>query len=71
MRVLDKDLRTWEAYIYTEMLIKNLLTSLYVITELQNPAIRERHWIELMVATKVIILTTSPNFRQKNYLLQK
>ncbi len=68
MRVLDKDLRTWEAYIYTEMLIKNLLTSLRAITELQNPAIRERHWIELMVATKVTILTAFFQFNAKKKL---
>ena len=53
MRILDKDMRNWEAFLETEGMIKNLLTSLRAITELQNPAIRERHWVELMHATKV------------------
>lgn len=55
MRTLDKEVRVWAPYIHCENLIKNLLTSLRAITELQNPAIRERHWIELMQATKVIM----------------
>lgn len=58
MRTLDKDMRNWEAYIETEGMIKNLLTSLRAITELQNPAIRERHWVELMHATKVRLYFT-------------
>lgn len=53
MRTLDKDMRNWEAFVETEGMIKNLLTSLRAITELQNPAIKERHWVELMHATKV------------------
>ncbi|XP_055614548.1 dynein beta chain, ciliary, partial [Uranotaenia lowii] len=53
LRQLDKDLRTWYPYLHIEAVLKNLLTSLRAITELQNPAIRERHWMELMQATKV------------------
>lgn len=54
IRALDKDVREWEPYIYVEMILKNLVTSMRAITELQNPAIRERHWIELMKATKLL-----------------
>lgn len=53
MRNFDKDMKTLRPYLETEALIKNLLTSLRAIMELQNPAIRERHWTELMLATKV------------------
>lgn len=53
MRNFDKDMKVLKPYSETEAMIKNLLTSLRAITELQNPAIRERHWTELMVATKV------------------
>ncbi|KOB79417.1 Uncharacterized protein OBRU01_00328 [Operophtera brumata] len=42
-----------EPYIAIEGTIKNLMTSLRAVTELQNPAIKDRHWIELMMATKV------------------
>ena len=31
-----------------ENVVKNMLTSLRAVTELQNPAIRERHWQQLM-----------------------
>lgn len=32
-----------------------MLTSLRAVGELQNPAIRERHWHQLMTSTKVTI----------------
>lgn len=46
-------MRVWDAYVNLEATLKNLLTSLRAVTELQNPAIRERHWKQLMEATKV------------------
>lgn len=53
LRNLNKEMRNWEPYTYLEGKLKNLITSLRAITELQNPAIRERHWTELMQATQV------------------
>ena len=53
LRTLDKNVRHWQPYIYLEGLLKDLVSSLRAITELQNPAITERHWIELMQITKV------------------
>ncbi|XP_022817840.1 dynein beta chain, ciliary-like [Spodoptera litura] len=53
LRQLDKDMRSWEPYGVTESTIKNLMTSLRAVTDLQNPAIKDRHWLELMMATKV------------------
>ncbi|KAJ8945230.1 hypothetical protein NQ318_011210 [Aromia moschata] len=53
IRQMDKEIKGWDVYIQMEAMIKNMLTSLRAVTELQNPAIRERHWIELMQATKV------------------
>ncbi|XP_031327312.1 dynein beta chain, ciliary-like [Photinus pyralis] len=52
-RLMDKEVRGWNVYIEMEATIKNMLTSLRAVTELQNPAIRDRHWIQLMQATKV------------------
>ncbi|KAJ0173728.1 hypothetical protein K1T71_010877 [Dendrolimus kikuchii] len=52
LRQLDKDMRVWEPYLAIEGTIKNLMTSLKAVTDLQNPAIKDRHWIELMMATK-------------------
>ncbi|TMW47086.1 hypothetical protein DOY81_007829 [Sarcophaga bullata] len=53
LRALDKNMRNWDPYVYTENSLKNLMTSLRAVTELQNPAIRDRHWQELMRTTQV------------------
>ncbi|GFN78401.1 dynein heavy chain 9, axonemal, partial [Plakobranchus ocellatus] len=53
IRALDKEMRAWDAYIGLENVVKNMLTSLRAVSELQNPAIRDRHWQQLMAATKV------------------
>ena len=53
IRGLDKEMRTWNAYIGLETTVKNMLTSLRAVGELQNSAIRERHWQQLVQATKV------------------
>lgn len=53
MRQMDKGVRQWPPYLYAEASLKNLVTSLRAITELQNVAIRDRHWLELMHATGV------------------
>ncbi|KAK7573934.1 hypothetical protein V9T40_011125 [Parthenolecanium corni] len=53
IRALDKEMRLWETFIALERTVKNTLTSLKAVSELQNPAIRERHWHQLMTSTKV------------------
>lgn len=53
LRGLDKEMRPWEPYVHMENSLKNLMTSLRAVTELQNPAIRDRHWFELMQTTGV------------------
>ncbi|AWP17229.1 putative dynein heavy chain 9 axonemal [Scophthalmus maximus] len=53
IRSLDKEVRGWEAYTGLDSKVKNLLTSLRAVAELQNPAIRARHWNQLMAATGV------------------
>lgn len=52
---LDKDVRHWELYTNIEAQVRNMMASLRAVSELQNPAIRDRHWRELMAETKVII----------------
>jgi len=34
-------------------MVKNMITSLRAVVELQSPAIRDRHWQQLMTATGV------------------
>lgn len=53
IRALDKEMRSWDTYISLEATVKNTLTSIRAVGELQNPAIRERHWNQLMKSTKV------------------
>jgi len=45
--------RTWSVYSGAESTVRNMMTSLKAVTELQNSAIRERHWQQLMNATGV------------------
>ena len=65
IRALDKEMRAWDTYTGVENVVKNMLTSLRAVSELQNPAIRERHWQQLMAATKVNVLMT---YQRKIYL---
>jgi dynein heavy chain len=46
-------MRLWDAFNGLEVTVKNMLTSLRAVGELQNPAIRDRHWQQLVTATKV------------------
>lgn len=52
LAALDKEMRSWDAYINLDSTVKNMLTSLRAVAELQNPSLRERHWGQLLVATK-------------------
>lgn len=53
IRSLDKESRAWDVFGGLDGEVKNMITSLRAVGELQNPAIRDRHWHELMQATKV------------------
>lgn len=53
IRSLGKLIRSWQPFIYIEKMLRNLVTSLRAITELQNTAIKDRHWLELMKSTGV------------------
>ncbi|XP_041830036.1 dynein heavy chain 9, axonemal-like isoform X1 [Melanotaenia boesemani] len=53
IRGLDKEVRAWQAFTGLDSRVKNILTSLRAVAELQNSAIRARHWHQLMAATGV------------------
>ncbi|XP_037666336.1 dynein heavy chain 17, axonemal [Choloepus didactylus] len=53
VRSLDKEMKTWDAFVGLDNTVKNMIMSLRAVSELQNPAIRDRHWQQLMVATQV------------------
>ena len=46
-------MRPWHAYAGLETTVKNMITSLRAVGELQNSAIRDRHWDQLVEATRV------------------
>ena len=53
IRGLDKEMRNWNAFLGLESAVKNMLTSLRAIGELQNSAIRDRHWDQLVKVVRV------------------
>uniref|UniRef100_A0A8C9NDF6 Dynein axonemal heavy chain 17 n=1 Tax=Serinus canaria TaxID=9135 RepID=A0A8C9NDF6_SERCA len=48
IRSLDKEVKSWNAFTGLDSSMKNMITSLRAVSELQNPAIRDRHWQELV-----------------------
>ena len=63
IRGFDKEMRDWNLFKGLETTVKNMLTSLRAVGELQNPAIRDRHWEQLVQATKVrFIMTDETSF---------
>ncbi|KAM7420609.1 hypothetical protein PAMA_015032 [Pampus argenteus] len=55
---LDKEARVWDVYSGLDLYVKNLLTSLQVVSQLQNLAIRERHWVQLIRITQMDFTVT-------------
>ncbi|NWR75951.1 DYH9 protein, partial [Centropus unirufus] len=53
IRNFDKEMRAWDAFTGLDSKVKNMLMALKAVAELQNPAIRERHWNQLMQTTGV------------------
>ncbi|XP_006734337.1 dynein heavy chain 17, axonemal [Leptonychotes weddellii] len=53
VRSLDKEMKSWDAFVGLDNTVRNMITSLRAVSELQNPAVRDRHWQQLMQATQV------------------
>lgn len=72
---LDKETRIWDLYAHVEAQVKNMMSSLRAVSELQNPAIKYRHWQELMAETRVrryniiLIFTTFHIYNRKKISL--
>ncbi|XP_053089780.1 dynein axonemal heavy chain 11 isoform X1 [Pangasianodon hypophthalmus] len=58
MQSLDKDARGWDVYVGLDHALKDLLTALRAVTQLQNSAMRERHWAQLATAMRVDFTVT-------------
>ncbi|XP_056152705.1 dynein axonemal heavy chain 17-like [Lampris incognitus] len=50
---LDKEMRAWDAFTGLDSMVSNMMISLQAVGCLKNSAIRQRHWLQLMMATKV------------------
>ncbi|XP_042314347.1 dynein axonemal heavy chain 11-like [Sceloporus undulatus] len=70
MKTLDKEVRIWDLYIGLESTVKNLLISLRAVNELQNVAVRERHWEQLMAATGVCFVMNEDTTLGELFALQ-
>lgn len=46
-------MRVWDAYTGLEGAVKDMTTVLRAVAELQSPALRDRHWHQLMKAIGV------------------
>ncbi|KAM9310019.1 dynein axonemal heavy chain 11 [Pholidichthys leucotaenia] len=58
IRNLDKEARVWNVYSGLDLYVKNLLTSLRAVSQLQNLAIRERHWVQLICTIQINFTVT-------------
>uniref|UniRef100_A0A7N6BNC5 AAA+ ATPase domain-containing protein n=1 Tax=Anabas testudineus TaxID=64144 RepID=A0A7N6BNC5_ANATE len=58
IRNLDKEARVWDVYSGLDLYVKNLLTSLQAVNQLQNLAVRERHWVQLIRITQMNFIVT-------------
>ncbi|KAL7886390.1 hypothetical protein AOLI_G00041110 [Acnodon oligacanthus] len=58
MQVLDKEARGWAVFEGLDCRLRDLLTSLRAVAELQNTAMRDRHWTLLVKATGVDLTLT-------------
>ena len=51
VRALDKFVKNWGVYKGCEERVKDMMTSLPLVSDLAHPSMRERHWKQLMRAT--------------------
>ena len=58
VRGFDKTMRPWHAYNGLDTTVKNMITSLRAVGELQNSAIRDRHWdqVEFPQFSRVLLI---------------
>jgi len=52
IKTLNKNVRNYEVFKMLEDTIKAMLTSLPLVNDLHHPAMRDRHWKQLMTATE-------------------
>ncbi|KAF8562195.1 hypothetical protein P879_07654 [Paragonimus westermani] len=55
IHTMDKDVKQWPMFQGLEAELKDLNASVTAVRDLQNPAVKERHWMELMADTDRVI----------------
>ncbi|KAL5110547.1 Dynein beta chain ciliary [Taenia crassiceps] len=55
LRSMDKDVKKWPVYKGLEAALKDIGASMSAVGDLQNPAVKDRHWVELMHDTGAVI----------------
>ncbi|KAJ3292200.1 hypothetical protein HDU79_001606 [Rhizoclosmatium sp. JEL0117] len=58
LRRMDKEIKGWDVYSGLDQMVKDMITSLRAVGELRSPAIRDRHWKQLMKTTGVTFVLT-------------
>jgi dynein heavy chain len=53
VKALPKRVREEDCFKGVDLLVKNFLVSVPLVADLRSPAMRDRHWEQLMEATKV------------------
>ncbi|GAA54008.1 dynein beta chain ciliary, partial [Clonorchis sinensis] len=51
IRTMDKDVKQWPMFQGLEAELKDINAAVTAVRDLQNPAVKERHWVELMTDT--------------------
>lgn len=55
LRSADKDVKKWPVFKGLELALKDIGASISAVSDLQNPAVKDRHWVELMHDTGAVI----------------
>uniref|UniRef100_A0A5K3ENE7 DYH10 protein n=1 Tax=Mesocestoides corti TaxID=53468 RepID=A0A5K3ENE7_MESCO len=55
LRAVDKDVKRWSVFKGLEAALKDIGASVSAVSDLQNPAVKDRHWVELMQETGAVI----------------
>jgi dynein heavy chain, axonemal len=56
VKSLNKKMRDEDVFRGVDGAVKNFLTSVPLVADLRSPAMRERHWEQLMATTKVCVV---------------
>lgn len=68
VKSLNKKIRDEDCFRGVDDSVKNFLTSVPLVADLRSPAMRDRHWEQLMTATKVSFDVKDPSFKLDDLL---